>query len=179
MLTYPESIWLPALAAEIERMPAAASAEHGAQHWRAVAATAVWLAERTVGADPQVARCFGLLHDCARRDDGDDTFHGPRAARLVQQLPSALLPLTADQRDRLQSACAAHSLGTRSKDPTIACCFDADRLQLVRLGRTIQPDYLSTPTATQADAAAFAAEVAAAPPAWTQVVSPAMGAPRS
>lgn len=171
MLICPESVWLPALAAEIERMPASRSREHGRTHWRAVAATAVWLSERTVGADPKVARCFGLLHDCARSGDGDDPEHGPRAAQLVPRLPDALLPLSATQRSLLRSACAAHSLGTASQDPTIACCFDADRLQLVRLGRTVDPRYLSTLRARDADAAAFAAAAAAQPPDWARLAS--------
>jgi uncharacterized protein len=41
-------------------------------------------------------------------------------------------------------ACAKHSLGSRSTNPTIGVCWDADRLDLHRLGIWPLPQFIST-----------------------------------
>jgi uncharacterized protein len=40
-----------------------------------------------------------------------------------------------------------HTAGYVHDDPTIAVCWDADRLELPRVGITTRPDYLGTDTA--------------------------------
>ena len=47
----------------------------------------------------------------------------------------------------LATACAGHELGQVSDDPTIGVCWDADRLELSRLGRRPIPELLSTEAA--------------------------------
>lgn len=171
VLTVPGDAWLPVLATEIERVPASGSGLHGVTHWRAVGATGRWLTERTRGAELMVVLCFALLHDCARRDDGYDPDHGLRAARLVRRLPSDLLRLDARACELLEDACARHSEQVTSSHPTIACCFDADRLQLVRLGIAIDPRWLSTTAARLPDALEAADGYRDSPASWAQLAA--------
>ncbi|MCA9794566.1 MAG: hypothetical protein KC910_22315, partial [Candidatus Eremiobacteraeota bacterium] len=39
-----------------------------------------------------------------------------------------------------------HEKGRVSQDPTIGACWDADRLDLDRVGKAPDPDLMSTPT---------------------------------
>lgn len=103
------------------------------------------LAAETEGADPAVVEAFAWLHDCQRESDGDDPGHGARAARLAVELAgSGRLPLSREQLELLVEACARHTDGETSDDATIGVCFDADRLDLLRLGVQPDPALLST-----------------------------------
>jgi uncharacterized protein len=125
-----------------------ASAIHGPNHWRRVATTGLHLLDRGADADPTVVFAFALAHDAARRDDGADANHGRRAARLVDELGDAgLLELDTDQAAALRAACAGHADGHVTDEPTVGACWDADRLDLWRLGRQPQPMLLSTAAA--------------------------------
>ena len=107
---------------------------HGPGHWRRVRANGLALAARTNGADPAVIELFALLHDSRRHDDNEDPDHGDRAAALVHDLAAAaLLPLDSVRLALLADACSRHTRGEVSDDPTIGCCWDADRLDLSRL----------------------------------------------
>ena len=44
----------------------------------------------------------------------------------------------------LHYACTWHTHGQLSSDPTIATCWDADRLDLGRVGMRPHADYMST-----------------------------------
>jgi hypothetical protein len=48
------------------------------------------------------------------------------------------LDLDAGQKEKLVLACRTHTDGATSSDATVGVCFDADRLDLVRVG--IEPD---------------------------------------
>ncbi|GGR73143.1 hypothetical protein GCM10008959_38180 [Deinococcus seoulensis] len=115
---------------------------HGPAHWERVQAHAERLAAAS-GGDVSVARYFAWFHDAERHDEWYDTGHGERAATLVRAWRTRL-PLSDAQVDLLARACARHELGELSADPTIGACWDADRLELTRVG--IQPDarYMST-----------------------------------
>ncbi|MDL2345533.1 HD domain-containing protein [Deinococcus sp. MIMF12] len=115
---------------------------HGPDHWQRVEETAVRLAQAE-GGDVAVARWFGLFHDAARRDEGADLLHGRRAARLVGRY-QARLGLTDAQLERLKWACEHHVSGQTTDDPTVGACWDADRLDLPRVGIQPQARYLST-----------------------------------
>lgn len=129
---------------------------HGEAHWRAVTYTALRLAPGVPGADPVVGFLFGLLHDSQRLNDGHDPQHGPRAARLAQSLfDQGLLALSADQLGHLVDAIDRHTVGRRSDHPTIGLCWDADRLNLWRVGIAPRAEFLST------DAAAHPITIAA------------------
>lgn len=146
--------------------PARSSPIHGETHWRRVAALGLELA---AGApvDAELVLLFAMTHDAMRFSEGADLGHGPRAAVFVGQLD---LGLSVDRQTRLEEALAGHSLGTTSTDPTIAACWDADRLDLYRLGRTPLDDLLSTPRARSPQVRALARELLAALPPWSAIL---------
>jgi uncharacterized protein len=121
---------------------------HGPAHWLRVLRNGYDIAERTEGADLGVVTLFALLHDCRRLDDGHDIGHGERAAAYVRQLAERdVFDVSEDRIALLATACAGHELGQTSTDPTIGACWDADRLELSRLGRPPIDRYLSTSAA--------------------------------
>lgn len=130
---------------------------HGPAHWLRVRANGLALAAATNGADAGVVELFALLHDCQRRDDGADHGHGERAATFATRLASdGLLRLDPARLDLLVAACAGHEHGGVSQDPTIGCCWDADRLELSRLHRRPIVHFLSTKAALDPDMQAAA-----------------------
>lgn len=118
---------------------------HGLQHWQTVARNGLYLCP-FADADPEVVQYFGLLHDSMRENDGADAGHGLRAAEYLRTL-AEMLPLSPTQLDILASACRTHTYGSRPNNMTIAVCWDADRLDLGRVGITPNSAYLSTPEA--------------------------------
>ncbi len=57
------------------------------------------------------------------------------------------LELDEKRMQMLEEACVHHDQGEITSDPTIATCWDSDRLNLVRLGMRINPARLSTAAA--------------------------------
>lgn len=113
---------------------------HGVPHWRRVAEAGTDLALATPGARVAVAKWFAVVHDSARENDDADPQHGHRAVRRIAELSSrGLLPLDALQAQELAAAVAWHSFGLRiALSPSVGVCWDADRLDLPRVG--IMPD---------------------------------------
>lgn len=108
---------------------------HGISHWMRVRRNGLILAKRS-GADPKVVELFSLFHDSQRLDEGWDESHGVRGAELAYrfwrdgcfELPSAGF-------EQLHYACSYHTNGgNEPDDETIAACWDADRLDLFRVG---------------------------------------------
>jgi hypothetical protein len=58
----------------------------------------------------------------------------------------------------LIEACDGHEWGDVSSDPTIGCCWDADRLELSRLSRRPKERFLSTVAAREPELQAAAWE---------------------
>jgi len=119
---------------------------HGAQHWRNVESNGMQFCKRT-GADLTVVRCFALLHDCCRKDDGADPKHGVRSADRLSEFAKQLAVLKGLDRDQmrlLDYAIRHHVAGKVSDDPTIGTCWDADRLELDRVGIVADERYMST-----------------------------------
>lgn len=117
---------------------------HGPQHWQAVAHAGLYLADATAGADREVVLLFGLFHDAMRLHDNHDPDHGRRAAVLVTQLAGRHFSLAPAAHGKLTLPCAGHADGFVSADPTIGVCWDADRLNLWRVGVEPDPRWLST-----------------------------------
>lgn len=114
---------------------------HGIPHLRRVAVTAGRIAA-SIGEDIESAVVAGFLHDCARNDDGGGTRHAHDSAVLAKKLLSMFYPHL--DAIRLYDAIAQHADGITTKDLLIACVWDADRLDLRRLGIEVNPDLLST-----------------------------------
>lgn len=119
---------------------------HGAAHWARVLRYGRHLAEGS-GADHEVITLFALLHDSCREDDHADPGHGPRAALLLRELNGHLFRISIEQEDLLATAVAGHSQGGIGDDLTVRICWDADRLDLGRLGIRVQAHKLGTPRA--------------------------------
>jgi len=117
---------------------------HGEAHWKCVAWTGLDLADDVPGADRAVVFLFGLFHDSQRFDDGHDPDHGRRAAKLVQRMHGEHFALDAERLKLLIDACAGHVDGMTSTNPVIGLCWDADRLNLWRIGVRPNPQLLST-----------------------------------
>ncbi len=123
---------------------------HGAPHWSRVLANGIRLSE-TTGANIKVITAFALLHDCQRENDGFDPEHGLRGAqhgRLVRELMPSISDI---EFDLFYEAAEFHSEGLVDGDITIQTCWDADRLDLYRVGIYPDPQRLCTEVAKRAE----------------------------
>jgi len=160
------AIWPKLKRRIMEHSPNGASPIHGAKHWLDVARIGCELVGRTPGADLDAVYLFALFHDSMRIGDGDDDpNHGARGAELAAKLRDGwdsvrrwdegrgewsdgiALPVTDAQFELAMTACRDHTAGNTTADPTIGCCWDADRLDLPRVGITPTAEYLSTEAA--------------------------------
>ena len=123
---------------------------HGPWHWEKVEKNALFLASNTPGADKVVAQLFSLIHDTMRENEDEDPEHGHRSAQYAKELfGQGKLKITEDQLTVLMEACKYHNDGKITDDPTIGVCWDADRLDLTRVGIIPNPDLLSTQAAKE------------------------------
>ena len=123
---------------------------HGIHHWERVRDNGLRLAQVT-GANPKVVELFAYLHDSRRLDDDDDRGHGARAATYLQTLRDYYFQVSDEELELLIHACRHHSDGMMEGDVTIQTCWDADRLDLGRVGIRPDPKYLCTPAARDRD----------------------------
>ena len=121
---------------------------HGTAHWHRVRTNGLRLAKVT-GANQQIVELFALLHDSKRLNDGRDPQHGARAADFAESLRGSVLTLCDEEFELLHYACAHHTSGLIEAEITVQTCWDADRLDLGRIG--IRPDarYLCTDAARE------------------------------
>ncbi|MFN8185462.1 MAG: hypothetical protein U0R69_00135 [Gaiellales bacterium] len=140
---------------------------HGDRHWRAVALAALELAPYVPGADTSLALLFALFHDSRRENDDEDPGHGVRGAALAACLHGRAFELTVPGLATLIEACARHTDGEVSDDPSIGLCWDADRLNLWRVGKEPDPRRLSTVAARNPAAIAAAADYHGLAPSWS------------
>ena len=134
-----------------ERSPLHTSYIHGDQHWRAVAEVGLRLLSDNRKADPMVVFLFSLFHDAMRENEDEDPGHGRRGAELAQEFQGRYFLLPPERLGVLIEACAGHTDVRFSDDPTIGVCFDADRLNLWRVGKTPEAKLLSTDEAIEND----------------------------
>jgi uncharacterized protein len=118
---------------------------HGWDHWTKVHRTGLILAGENE-ADEQVVELFSLFHDSCRVNDGRDPEHGPRAALFAERVHGIHFKLEDETLDILLTAIRDHTKGYVHKDPTIQVCWDADRLDLPRVGTRPKAEYFGTET---------------------------------
>ena len=106
---------------------------HGASHWVRVRQNGLHLSKIT-GANTVVVELFAFLHDSCRLNDGHDPDHGARAAVFAQSLHGSVFTLPAQDLEVLVQACQGHTHSRTSDDVTVQTCWDADRLDLGRVG---------------------------------------------
>jgi uncharacterized protein len=129
---------------------------HGESHWQRVAATGLALLPETPGADPTLVFLFALFHDSMRLNDNYDPLHGRRGAALARKLRGEAFDLADAEMGLLAFACEKHTNGDVSSDPTVGVCWDADRLNLWRVGIRPNPRFLSTEAARSEERIAWA-----------------------
>ena len=116
---------------------------HGIKHWDRVYENGQKLL--TPDTNPLVIGLFAYLHDSCRIDDGEDLYHGKRAAEWIETLRGTYLKdVSNEEIELLQEACRLHTTELRTGNPTIDVCFDSDRLDLWRVGIIPDPARLST-----------------------------------
>lgn len=121
--------------------------EHGGSHWARVLRHGRFLAGET-GANLRVIELFAVLHDSQRQNEFEDPEHGARAAVFARSLGAERLGLSRRELGQLMVACAHHSAGyIAAEDITIECCWDADRLDIGRVGPLPDPKFLCTSAA--------------------------------
>ena len=116
---------------------------HGLEHWNQVEYNGLLLAPHT-GADILVVRLFSLFHDSRRLNDHGDPKHGERGAILARELRNKMFELSDEQFEWLCIACEKHTHTHLTGNPTIDTCFDADRLDLGRVGILPHPAKMAT-----------------------------------
>jgi uncharacterized protein len=123
------------------------SGAHGIMHWARVYNIGMKLAQRT-GANQNVVRLFSIFHDSGRYNEHSDPKHGSRGAKLATQLRATYCPELADKEfELLHLACCLHTQAPTHEDITVQTCFDADRLDLGRVGKVPNPGLLCTDAA--------------------------------
>ena len=147
---------------------------HGLSHWARVYDNGLRLATET-GADRQVVELFALFHDSRRLTEHADPDHGPRGAELAGQYHrDGLLRLDEERLRLLLTACRLHTAARTHDDATVRTCFDADRLDLARTGKTVNPDFLCTDAAKDPRLIAWASERSLAGLAPDNIIGQAM-----
>lgn len=119
---------------------------HGVAHWARVMENGFRLCVETK-ADHDVVALFAVLHDSRRVNEGSDIEHGMRAATLASQLRGVAYKLNHDQFALLLIACEGHTTHATHRNITVQTCWDADRLDLGRVGITPDPERLCTKAA--------------------------------
>ena len=104
------------------------------------------LAAKT-GANTNLVELFAFLHDLKRENDGWDESHGERAAAFLIDNLHLLPPVSDSEFELLLFAIRHHSSGRTKGDITAQTCWDADRLDLGRIGIMPDPKYLCTDAA--------------------------------
>ena len=117
---------------------------HGLSHWSRVR-NGLKISQYN-GANKRVIELFSFFHDLKRENNNRDIHHGLRSSQFIQTLSNDLLKITDSERELLTFACMHHnhSRDIKTDDITILTCFDADALDLGRVGIMPDPARLST-----------------------------------
>ena len=134
------------LRAILDGYPLPIRGDHGVVHWARVHENGMRLAD-AVGADRDVVALFALFHDARRVGEFDDDGHGLRGGELARSLRGSLVHLDDTRFELLFEACRLHADGLTAGHPTLQACWDADRLDLGRVGIVPDPARLCTDAA--------------------------------
>jgi uncharacterized protein len=110
----------------------------GVAHWARALENGLRLAGET-RANVEVVTLFALLHDSNRRNEGFDPDHGPGAARFALSIQGCPFDLPDPEFGLLHRACARHTHERTHPDVTVRTCWNADRLDLGRVGGNARP----------------------------------------
>ena len=116
---------------------------HGVAHWARVRVNGLRLALHN-SADMRVVEYFSFLHDACRRNEDHDPAHGERAATLAHAIRPTHIALDDNAFGLLVMALEGHTHSTGHDSLTVCTCWDADRLDLARVGITPDPQRMCT-----------------------------------
>ena len=134
----------------VQQFPLGNSQIHGKEHWMRVLYNGRLLAEQT-HANLNVVELFAIIHDCQRDNDNHDLKHGRKAAEYVYTIRNSWLDINEEETELLVEACKYHSDGLYEADITVQTCWDADRLDLGRVGIKPNPNRLCTEVAKKSE----------------------------
>ena len=122
---------------------------HGLSHWQRVERNGIILSSENGSIrkdiNIKVVRFFAYLHDKCRLNDWADLEHGVRLADMLPSIRNTILrDLTDEEVSLLDKACRYHTTEHRTGIPTVDVCFDADRLDLGRVGIDPNPKRMAT-----------------------------------
>jgi len=122
--------------------------DHGINHWRRVYENTQRLAAY-YSVESKVFELFALIHDSKRHDEFEDKHHGKRAAEFTKiLLDESIIDLNEEDSHRLLYACANHTHSNKKhplfNDLIVQICFDSDRLDIGRVGYSVDVSYLAT-----------------------------------
>ena len=122
---------------------------HGLSHWQRVERNGILLSLENgrirEDINIKVVRFFAYLHDKCRLNDWADLEHGVRAADMLPTIRYTILKdFTDEEVALLEKACRYHTTEQRTGIPTVDVCFDADRLDLCRVGIAPNPKRMAT-----------------------------------
>jgi uncharacterized protein len=129
---------------------------HGVGHWARVRENGLRIAAALPGVNSEVVELFAVFHDAQRRNEGIDAGHGRRGAKLAESLRGALFELSDEAFALLEVACRYHTDGRTDGDVTVQACWDADRLDIGRVGIRPDPRHLCTAAAKDPELMAWA-----------------------
>ena len=136
---------LQAIVAEaVGRSTRPQSYHHGEQHWKAVTYAGMRLCDLVPEADRELVFLFGLFHDTQRISEYADPDHGDRAALVATEMLQDDMRDDPGRLDDLAYAIRFHDRGMVTTEATRSVCWDADRLNLWRVGTEPDPELLST-----------------------------------
>ncbi len=124
---------------------------HGVAHWARVLENGRRVGALTPGADLDVIELFAVFHDSRRINESIDYNHGRRGAELARRLRGELFDLDDARFALLTYACDEHTSGKIEADPTVQVCWDADRLDLLRVGTRPRGERLCTGAARRTE----------------------------
>jgi uncharacterized protein len=130
---------------------------HGVSHWARVLETGRRISD-TTGARRDIIELFAVFHDSQRINEGIDDGHGRRGSGLARNLRGIAFNLDDKAFDLLIHACDLHTEGYLDGDITLRTCWDADRLDLGRIGITPRVEKLCTEVARDPDLLRWAVE---------------------
>ena len=107
--------------------------DHGPLHWERALINGLLLSQTNPIVDKELVFYFSLFHDSKRENENEDPLHGPRGAEYGEELIRMLPKSTQRKIHIFEQACGNHTAMLYSSEPTVAACFDADRLDLNRV----------------------------------------------
>lgn len=116
---------------------------HGPDHWARVERNGIHLA-RCLGLNDLIVRLFAVLHDSMRENESGDPGHGRRAAHYAATIRDDLPSLNQESFELLHYACECHTHYRHAASEIVGICWDADRLDLGRVGMVPDPAYMNT-----------------------------------